>query len=160
MGERQRRWFGLAAFLAVSFAAGGVGNLLGGSGVREWYPTLTKPSFTPPAWVFGPVWSLLYAMMGVAAWLVWRERGLRRAAGAMILFAAQLVCSAAWSGLFFGLRSPGAALADIAALWGLLVATVAAFWRIRPAAAALLLPYLGWVSFAAILNYEFWRLNR
>jgi tryptophan-rich sensory protein len=148
-----------AAFVGASFAAAGVGQLLGRPPGGEWYDQLRKPSFTPPSWVFGPVWSVLYASMGVAAWLVWRRRGLRGGARPLGLFAVQLVLNAAWTPLFFGLRLPGAALIEIAALWAAVVVTTWSFFRVSRAAGALMVPYAAWVSFAAVLNFSIWRLN-
>ena len=125
----------------------------------EWYAGLQKPAWTPPDWIFGPVWSALYSMMGVAAWLVWKRGGFGRQRAALSLFLVQLLFNALWSPLFFGLHHPGLALADLALLWVALAATVAAFWRARPVAGVLLLPYLAWVSFAGALNFALWRLN-
>ena len=113
----------------------------------------------PPSAVFGPVWTALYALMGLAAWLVWRVGGFAAARGALTLFLVQLAVNALWSWLFFGWRLGGWALADIVVLWGLIAATLRAFWRIRPLAGALLVPYLLWVSFAGVLNFSIWQLN-
>ncbi|SDE92865.1 TspO/MBR family protein [Halorientalis regularis] len=150
----------LVLVVLASELLGGLGNLLSLSGVTTWYPTLTKPAFTPPGWVFGPVWITLFALMGVAAWLVWRA-GLddRTVRIALALFAGQFAFNVAWSGAFFGLRSPLLGLVVIAVLWLTIVATVLAFDRVDRRAALLLVPYLLWVSFAALLNYELWRLN-
>jgi tryptophan-rich sensory protein len=126
----------------------------------DWYAALRKPSWTPPNWLFGPVWTVLYLAMAVAAWLVWREGGLRVQTVPLSLFAGQLILNAAWSWLFFGLHRPGAALVDIVALFALILATALAFRPVSPAAAALLLPYLGWVGFATALNAALWWLNR
>lgn len=147
--------------LAVPLAVGGLAGYATSSGVATWYPTLVKPWFNPPAWVFGPVWTLLYLMMGAAAFLVWR-RGLD-ADGvriALAAFAVQLVLNGLWSLLFFGLRSPGPAFVDIFALWLAIGGTTVLFWRVVPAAGLLLLPYWAWVSFAAVLNGSLWSLNR
>jgi translocator protein len=149
-------WVGLAGWVALPLLLGGGFGSLFQPGA--WYDGLTKPSFNPPSWVFGPVWTLLYVLMGVAAWLIWRQyRG--RARGALTLFVVQLVFNAGWSAMFFGLQSPGLAFAWIVVLWLLIVATTVVFWRLRRAAGALLLPYLAWVSFAAVLNYSLWQLN-
>lgn len=123
----------------------------------DYYRALSKPSWAPPPWLFGPVWTALYAMIGVSAWLVSRRAA---SGGALGVWWAQLALNAAWTPIFFGLRAPGLALAAIAAMWVAIVATIVAFWRRRPLAAALLLPYLAWVSFAALLNLEIWRRNR
>lgn len=151
-----RPWLVLIGFVAACLAAGAIGSLLTASGLREWYPTLIKPIWNPPSWVFGPVWTLLYILMGVSAWLVWRRGGWSRA---HVVFGVQLLLNAAWSGLFFGLRSPGLAFAEIVALWLAIASTLVVFWRISAAAGALLVPYLGWVTFAAVLNGALWRLN-
>jgi benzodiazapine receptor len=148
-------------FIVVSLSAGALGSLATRRAIPEWYSQLTRPTWAPPNWVFGPVWSLLYVSMGIAAWLVWQRAGeVRAAAWPLALFFAQLALNAAWSLLFFGLRQPGWAFLEILALWALILATLLAFWQVRPLAGALLLPYLAWVSFASALNYALWRLNR
>ena len=140
------------SLLAVGTAAV-VGGLAAGRAAPGYYETLDRPSWSPPAGVFGPVWSVLYVSMATAAWLVARE-GLERddVRLALGLFGAQLVLNAAWTPLFFGAQRPGLAAADIVALLVVLAATVAAFWRVRPAAGALMVPYLAWVAFATALN--------
>jgi tryptophan-rich sensory protein len=148
----------LAICLAICFAAAGIGSLLTTPSINGWYAGLAKPRWTPPNWVFGPVWSTLYAMMAVAAWLVWR-RGGDEVRLALILFAVQLALNVAWSGLFFALRLPGAAFAEILLLWVAIGATTLTFGRISTAAALLFVPYFAWVGFAAILNLAIWRLN-
>jgi benzodiazapine receptor len=151
-----RNTLGLVGWLVVSLAAGGVGSrFMPGA----WYASLAKPSWTPPNGVFGPVWTALYVMMGVAAWLVWRRAGFKAAAAALVAFLAQLVLNALWSYLFFGLHRPGVALIEIGALWVAILATVVLFWRENPRAGALMLPYLAWVGFASVLNFALWRLN-
>jgi tryptophan-rich sensory protein len=142
------------------FAAAAVGALFTNPNVPGWYANLDKPSWTPPSWVFGPVWSLLYLLMGVSAWQVWRKAGSRSAAVPLVLFGIQLVFNMAWSGLFFGLRRPGVALVGIVFLWFAILATTIAFWRRSAPAGWLMLPYLVWVSFAAALNVAIWNLNR
>ena len=122
-----------------------------------WYAALRKPAWTPPDRLFAPVWTVLYAMMAVAAWLVWRETGLSREIG---LFVLQLALNAAWTWLFFGLKRPGLALVDLVLLWLAILLTQVAFEHVRPLAGWLLLPYLAWVTFAAALNVALWRLNR
>lgn len=149
---------GLAGWLGVTFvgaAAGAVASVQ----ARDFYGQLVRPGWSPPAWLFGPVWSVLYVLMGVAAWLVWRSGGWSAHARALGLFLAQLALNASWSWLFFAWHRGAWALIDIAVLWLLIVATTAAFWRARPPAGLLLLPYLLWVSFAAALNFAVWRLN-
>jgi len=151
-----RELVGLLVSILVSFVPAAVGGrFLPG----EWYRALDKPPWTPPGWVFGPAWTLLYLSMGVAAWLVWRERLGSRALLPLALFGAQLVLNGLWSWLFFGLRRPDLALADILALWLAIAATIVAFWGVRPVAGALLLPYLAWVTFATALNADIWRRN-
>jgi len=149
---------GLAGWIIVSFIAAAIGaaaSIQAGS----FYSRLVRPDWAPPASVFGPVWTALYALMGIAAWLAWREGGLRAARSALTLFLVQLALNALWSWLFFGWHRGALAFADIVLLWALILATLIAFWRIRPLAGALLLPYLLWVSFAAVLNYSVWQRN-
>ena len=149
-------WVGLGFWVILSFAAVWVGSRFSPG---DWYAHLAKPTFNPPAWVFAPVWTLLYLVMGIAAWLVWRQRGAARVAPALTLFLVQLALNAAWSWLFFGLHHIGWALVDLSALWLAIGATILAFWPHRPLAGCLMIPYLLWVSFAALLNFQFWRLN-
>ncbi len=151
----------LVISVALPLAVGGLSGFATARGVSIWYPTLVKPSFNPPAWVFGPVWTLLYIMMGVAAFLVWR-RGLDTdgVRTALMVFAIQLVLNGLWSILFFGMRSPGWALAEIIVLWTAIGITTLLFWRVVPSAGLLLLPFWMWVSFAAVLNASLWWLNR
>jgi len=159
MNDRARKAIALAIALLLCYGAAGVGGLLGPAAGGGWYTDLAKPSWTPPSWIFGPVWTVLYGMMAVSVWLIWLERRRRPAGAPIILFAVQLAFNAAWSPLFFGLRRPGLAFADITALWLTLGLTVYAFLKRRPAAGLLLVPYLLWVSFAAALNLAIWRLN-
>ena len=146
----------LVLWLAAAFVPAAIGAAFP---APAYYRGLRKPAWAPPPWLFGPVWTALYALMGVAAWLVARRGGpgTRRA---LALWGGQLALNAAWTPIFFGLRSPGAALAEIAALWIAVLGTVVVFARRRADAAALLLPYLAWVSFAAALNLAIWRRNR
>ncbi|MBM3844901.1 MAG: tryptophan-rich sensory protein [Verrucomicrobia bacterium] len=124
-----------------------------------WYASLNKPSWNPPNWVFGPVWTALYTMMAVSAWLVWRNRGFVKNALPLGSFLVQLILNALWSWLFFGLQNPALAFAEIVLLWLAIGATLLLFGRRSPLAAWLLAPYLVWVSFAAALNFTLWRLN-
>ncbi len=156
---RHRPWLVLALFIAICLAVGGIGSIFTASSVTSWYPTLRKPAWRPPAAVFGPVWTTLYILMGIAAWLVWRRRDTANTRPALYLFAIQLAFNLAWSGIFFGLRAPGAAFAEIVILWGLVLATLIAFWRVRPIAGLLLLPYLLWTTYASALNFAIWRMN-
>lgn len=149
---------GLVGWLVVSFIAaaiGGVASIQAG----PFYTDLVRPEWAPPASIFGPVWTVLYILMGIAAWLVWRVGGFRAARLALTLFLVELALNALWSWLFFGLHRGALAFADILFLWVLLVATLIAFWRVRPLAGAQLVPYLLWVTFASALNYTVWQLN-
>jgi len=151
----------LLVAVLVPLGIGGLGAFATMDGVRTWYPTLVQPSFAPPSWVFGPVWTTLYIMMGVASWLVWRSgAGRPEVRIALGLYAAQLVLNLAWSWLFFGLRMPGLALVEILALLALILWTIARFAPISRPAAWLLAPYAAWVSFASLLNGAYWWLNR
>lgn len=148
---------GLLAFLVLCFGVAGFGAYFRPG---EWYARLAKPSWTPANRVFTPVWIVLYAMMAVAGWLVWREAGLAGAAMPLTLFVIQLLLNGIWSWLFFGLQRPDLAMIDIVALWLAIAATVVSFWGISPTASLVMVPYLAWVSFALLLNYEIWQLNR
>jgi tryptophan-rich sensory protein len=149
----------LILWLAVCLGVGSAGAVFTARSVDTWYPPLVKPPWNPPGWVFGPVWTTLYVMMALAAWLVWRRRGFRGAAAAFRWFALQLALNALWSPLFFGLQNPRAALVDVVLLWAAIAGTVIAFWKRSRPAGILLLPYWLWVSFAAALNFAIWRLN-
>jgi translocator protein len=151
-------WLALAGWVLLCAAAGAVGAFAS-INAAEFYASLARPAWAPPAAVFGPVWTLLYMAMAVSAWLVWRERGWSRARGALGLFVLQLGFNALWSWLFFAWHRGGLAFADILVLLALITATLVAFARIRRAAAWLLAPYLAWVCFAAALNYSVWQLN-
>jgi benzodiazapine receptor len=149
---------GLVGWLLVAFAAAAVGGFASAS-AGEFYRELVRPSWAPPGWVFGPVWSVLYLLMGVAAWLVWRARGFAGARSALLVFIVQLAANALWTWLFFVWRQGGLAFAEILVLWVLILVTTGLFWRVSRAAAALLLPYLAWVSLASVLTFATWRLN-
>jgi tryptophan-rich sensory protein len=149
---------GLAGWLALSFSAAAVGGIASAD-AGSFYQQLNRPDWAPPGWLFAPVWSVLYFLQGAAAWLVWRVRGFAGARAALGLFLVQLGANALWSWLFFAWRQGGLALAEILVLWVLLAATVAAFWRVRPLAGALLVPYLLWVTFAGALTYSIWQRN-
>lgn len=152
-------WLVLIGFFAVSLAAGGLGSFFTASSVREWYPQLRKPAGTPPSWVFGPVWTTLHVLMAISAWLVWREYGWG-ARPALLVFFAQLSLNVAWSAIFFGLRLPAIAFAEIVILWLAIAFNALLFCLLKPVAAGLLLPYLLWVTYASYLNFGIWRLNR
>jgi tryptophan-rich sensory protein len=143
--------------LLVTYAAAAFGSLFMPG---EWYAQLTKPAWNPPNWIFGPVWTALYTMMAVAAWLVWRRGGFAAQRQPLTLFLVQLLLNAAWSPLFFGLHNPGLALAEILLLWLAILGTLIAFWKVQRFAGVMLLPYLAWVSFATALNFSLWQLNR
>jgi translocator protein len=150
----------LAAFFALTFSAAGIGSAFTARSVRSWYLTLRKPAGNPPAAYFGPVWTALYFLMATAAWNVWRVGdGWTGASSAITTFLIQLVLNAAWSVIFFGMRSPGLAFIEIILLWAAILATVLQFWRISTLSGALLVPYLAWVTYAAYLNAGIWRLN-
>jgi tryptophan-rich sensory protein len=152
-------WIDLIVLVALCFAASGVGGAVTYSEIENWYAQLAKPSWTPPDWVFGPVWSVLYLGMAVAAWMVWRQGGVKTAWGPLGLFAIQLALNAAWSWLFFGLQSPGLAFVEIVLLWAAIATTTIAFWHRSFVAGLLFVPYLAWVTFAGLLNFSIWRLN-
>jgi tryptophan-rich sensory protein len=135
--------------------AGAIGSVAS-LNAREFYAALERPSWSPPGWVFGPVWTALYLMMGVAAFLVWRARGWTPL---LTFFAVHLVFNALWSWIFFAWRSGAWSFADIVLLWLMIAFLVIAFWRIRPLAGTLLVPYWGWVTFASALNYAIWKRN-
>ncbi len=161
--SRNQQIIGLFAWLLLSVVTASIG---GAASIQAapYYAELIRPEWAPPAWLFGPVWTVLYALMAIAAWLVWRidgfgASGVGRARVALLIFIAQLIANAIWSWLFFYWRDSALAFVDIVLLWLLIAATLVMFWRITPAAGVLLVPYLLWVSFAAALNYSLWQLN-
>lgn len=151
---------GLVIALALCLGVGALGAVWTAEGVRDWYPTLAKPPITPPNWLFGPVWTALYLLMGYAAWRVWRRAGFAGAPAALALFAAQLALNLAWSYLFFGRHWIGAAFAEIAVLLAAIIVTALAFAHHDRLAAWLMLPYAAWVGFASVLTGWIWVLNR
>ena len=151
-------WLVVAIF--VCFTAAGIGGAATTSNLADWYAGLNKPSWNPPNWIFGPVWSTLYLMMSISVWLVWRRSGFQNAKSALIWFGIQLVLNTLWSVLFFGLHQPGWAIFEIIALWLAIAITIGLFWKHSKLAATLLVPYLLWVSFASWLNFTIWSLNR
>ena len=153
-----RQITGLIGWLLLSFITAAIGAVASVQ-AATFYQHLAQPAWAPPSAVFGPVWSVLYALMGIAAWRVWREGGCRRQRGVLVLFVIQLAVNALWSWLFFAWHRGALAFADITLLWLLIVAALVDFWRVRPLAGALLIPYLCWVSFAAALNFAVWQLN-
>jgi translocator protein len=156
--SKPRQIMGLVVSLLIVFGVASLGGFLTNVSVDTWYPALVKPSWTPSGATIGTVWTILYSLMGIAAWIVWRgvTGGRQRL---MTMYAVQLLLNAGWSALFFGLRSPGLALLEIGALWIAILATVAAFWKASKPAGALMVPYLIWVSFAAVLNAMIWWMN-
>lgn len=157
--QQSPHWPGLVFFLALCLGAGGVGAMATTPEVPGWYRTLEKPDWTPPDAVFGPVWSALYVMMGVAAWLAWQATGKKIATRSMGLFAFQLVLNVGWSCIFFGLHQPGWAFVEVLFLWLAILLTAVEFFRHSQLAGWLMIPYLLWVSYAAMLNYVIWQLN-
>lgn len=156
---RPRQWLSLALLIAICLGVMLSGALITAPAIAEWYTTLRKPAWTPPDWLFGPVWTALYLSMAVAAWLVWRHRHGTHVAWPLGLFTVQLFLNAAWSPLFFGLRNPAAALVDVVLLWCCVGAALLAFWRVHGIAGGLLVPYWIWITYAAGLNFSIWRLN-
>lgn len=155
-----RTIIGLVVSILLAQTAGVLGAWATATSVREWYPTLTKPFFTPPNWLFAPAWTTLYTLMGIAAYLVWSEgtsKGVVQIA--LAAYVVQLLLNAAWSPVFFGLRAPGPGLIIIVLLWVAIVVTITWFARVSSIATWLMVPYLLWVTYAAALNFEIWRLN-
>jgi tryptophan-rich sensory protein len=162
--DRRKELVWLVAFLVASFGAAAVGGRSISRSVNTWYRGLRKPGFTPPDWVFGPVWTILYASMAIAAWLVKREADRTPSSAtagqqALAAWGVQLALNVAWSAVFFGQRHVGAAVAVIAALWTAIAVCLERSARVSRPAALLLLPYLAWTSFAALLNVRIWQLN-
>ncbi len=154
--SRRRDVLGLIAFVVMCFGISVLGGRAARPALAIWYPSLAKPAWTPPSWVFGPVWTLLYPLVAVAGWLAWREGRSRKAT---LVFLLQLGLNAAWPWLFFGRRRIDLAFACVVALWLAILGTTLAFWRVSRGAAMLLLPYLAWVGFATALNAAIWWLN-
>jgi tryptophan-rich sensory protein len=154
-----RQYVGLLVSLAVCLGVAQLGSLLTRPEIPTWYAGLNKPAWNPPNWVFPVVWTTLYVLMAVAAWLVWKSGGIGHARVALSLFGIQLALNLVWSAVFFRMHQPGWAVVEILILWVLILTTVIAFWQVRQAAAWLMLPYLAWVAFAACLNFAIWRLN-
>lgn len=156
----RRPWLALVVFLGASFTAATIGGTATATSVQTWYPLLVKPAWNPPPWIFGPVWTVLYMLMSVAAWRVWLKRDLPGANRTLALFFGQLGLNALWSVLFFGLRRPGLAFFEVILLWAVLVAVQRGLHRLDRAAAWLWMPYVLWVTFAAALNGAVAWLNR
>ena len=149
---------GLIGWLLLCFVAASAGAVAS-INAATYYGQLIQPTWAPPAWLFGPVWTMLYSMMAVSAWLVWRQYDWRTAGAALVVFVVQLLANALWTWLFFTLHWGAVALAEIIVLWLLIAATILLFWRLHRTAAVLLSPYLIWVSFATALTLALWRLN-
>ena len=157
--NRRRDVLGLMAFLLACFVVSGLGALATATGVDGWYRTLVKPGFNPPDWVFAPVWTVLYLMMAIAAWRVWRTEAFVTRRYALTAFGVQLGLNLLWSILFFGLQQIGLALFEISLLLLSIAICILLFWRVERLAGWLLVPYLLWVAFAAVLNLSLWLLN-
>ena len=155
-----RQVLGLIFLVLVCFAVAGIGSTTTMPSIADWYAGLRKPAWTPPSWLFGPVWTVLYLSMAVAAWLVWRRFGFSGAAVPLAVFGLQLGLNLAWSLIFFGWNNIGLALVDIVLLWLAIVATIFSFRHVSVLAGWLLVPYLIWVTFAAALNFSIWSMNR
>lgn len=153
---KRNKFFVLTGWLALTFSASLTAVFVDTGG---WYASIAKPSWNPPDWLFGPVWTALYIMMGVAAWLVWQRGGWQKQRWPLTLYLLQWALNALWTPIFFGLQRPGLAFAGILLLLAAIIATMAEFWRVRLAAALLLIPYALWVTFATVLNFTIWRLN-
>ena len=154
--SRRRDVFGLAAFVVMCFGVSLLGGRAAQPALAHWYPELSKPDWTPPVWLFGPIWTLLYPMLAVAGWLAWREG---RSRGGTLLFLLQMTLNAVWPWIFFAERRLGFALVCAVALWLAVTATLVAYWRVSRTASVLLLPDLAWLGFAAGLTAAIWWMN-
>jgi translocator protein len=150
---------GIITAIMACELVGAIGSLFTAPSIGTWYALLQKPSFNPPNWIFAPVWTTLFALMGIAVFMIWEKRNDRRAKNALLVFTFQMVLNVMWSILFFGGHSPLAGFIDIIILWMVIVWTIAVFRKVSPWSAWLLVPYLAWVSFAAYLNYSLMILN-
>ena len=153
------RWFSLICWIGICFAVASVSGSWTASEIPGWYRTLNRPSIAPPNWVFGPVWTMLYAIMAVAAWQVWESPASPMRTAGLALFLIQLILNFAWSLIFFRHHAIGAALVEIVVMWAAIGATTLVFGRVSSSAAWLMAPYWAWVTFATVLNAAFWRLN-
>lgn len=156
--SKRTQLLGLLAWIAICFVASAIGAVASIQ-AASFYTELTQPTWAPPAAVFGPVWSILYALMAIAGWLIWRQGGYRAHRSTLNLFLVQLAVNALWSWLFFAWHHGALALINIGVLWLLIVLTIVSFWRVRVVAGAIMIPYLLWVSFAFALNFSVWQLN-
>jgi translocator protein len=156
-----RKILQIILFIAIAQAAGLIGTYFTFDAIPTWYASLTKPSFSPPNWVFGPVWTVLYTLMGVAASFAWDKRHSKtNAARGMKWYWTQLALNALWSPIFFGWQRMDIALVVIVLMWVAIIFTIREFWKVRPWLGIALLPYLAWVSFATVLNFTLWQLNK
>jgi len=154
----QKQIIGFVGWVALCFAAS-LAGAIASIQAKAFYGELIKPEWAPPAWLFGPVWTLLFSLMAISAWLVWREEGFAKNRGALTLFIVQLIPNVLWSWLFFAWKKGALSLIDNLLLSVLIIATIVSFWRINKIAGALLVPYFLWVCFAILLNYSVWQLN-
>lgn len=160
MKTKNFNWLQALGYIVLIELIGNIGSFATFSQITNWYAQLAKPAFNPPNWLFGPVWTLLFALMGVSLYLVVKGGQKKATQSAIFLFGLQLTLNVLWSFIFFGWHQPGLAFIEIVLLWLAIVATIKAFFRLSPLAAWLLVPYLGWVTFASALNYAVWQLNR
>jgi tryptophan-rich sensory protein len=154
------KWFSLILWLAICFSAAGIGSWFTAGEIAGWYRTLARPSIAPPNWVFGPVWTLLYALMAIAAWQVWLAAPSNSRTWGLSLFLVQLGLNLAWSWIFFHAHQIGFALTEVILLWAAIGVTTLVFSRVAPVSALLMAPYWAWVTFASLLNAAYWRINR
>ena len=150
---------GLIIFISICLLVATAGSLIVNTSIHGWYEQLQKPAWTPPNWVFPMVWTTLYLLMGIAAWLVWRKHGLSGGFAALVVFYIQLTLNLLWSCIFFGLQMPGMAFVELLLLWIAILITLILFWRAHRIAGLLMSPYLLWVTFAAAINYQTWQMN-
>jgi translocator protein len=156
--NKLRQTAGIVVSLLIVFGIATLGGAITNLSVATWYPSLDKPSWTPSGATIGLIWTILYTLMGISAWIVWRrDSGTEKPA--LAIYAAQLLLNIGWSGLFFGLRSPGLALIEIGVLWVAILATLVAFWKVSKLAGVLMIPYLSWVTVAVVLNALIWKMN-
>jgi len=149
----------LLVFILITLFAGFIGSLFTTPSIASWYAFINKPSFSPPNWLFAPVWSLLYILMGIAAFLIWQKRDNLKTKPALMFYGIQLILNTFWSIIFFGMHNPGLAFLEIIILWTFILITLIKFYKINKTSGILFIPYFIWVSFASILNFAVWMLN-
>lgn len=159
VSEKSKNIIALILFISICLVAEFIGSMLTFISVNDWYQTLTKPTWTPPNWLFGPVWTTLYILMGISAWLVWNQGGFQQNKTALSIFFIQLFFNVIWSGLFFGLQQLTMAFIDIVLLWILILTMIITFYKSHKIAGLINILYLLWVSYAGALNFQIWRLN-